>query len=143
MNGIGLNNELGRITRSGAVLCPRTICLAAGTMLLVCVGPAVPVAQTPTDWRLPPAHEQLLPDSLDCWEPALAVGPRRQVFVVAGRRTGALRTTDFDQKLVIWRSNDAGATFDAPSLVTTEGHRHGDQRIAVDSKNDLYLLYRQ
>lgn len=108
MNGIGLNDEFGRISRTGAILCATTICLAGGTMLLVYAGPSSALAQTPTDWRLPPAHEQLLLDSLDCWEPALAVGPRRQVFVVAGRRTGALETTNFGQKLVIWRSNDAG-----------------------------------
>src|SRR5437879_2674251 len=107
MHGVA-SDEPGRMIRTGAVLCPRTTlsCLAAGVMLLVCANPAGTVAQMLSDWRLPPGHEQLLPDSLDCWEPALAVGPRRQVFVVAGRRTGARGTIEFDQKLVIWRSND-------------------------------------
>jgi hypothetical protein len=141
MNGVGLIDELGRISRTGAALCARTICLAGGTMLLLWAGPAGAVAQAPTDWRSPPGHEQLLSDSLDCWEPALAVGPHRHVFVVAGRRTAPLRTSDFDQKLVIWRSNDAGATFSTPSPVTTEGHFHYDQRMAVDAKGTIYVSY--
>ena len=41
----------------------------------------------------------------------------------------------------LWRSNDAGATFSAPSLVTTEGHFHYDQRMAVDAKGTIYISY--
>jgi hypothetical protein len=141
MNEVDVNEELSRIFRTGAALSARTIRIAAGTMLIACAGTTAPVAQSPTDWRLAPRHEQLLPDSLDCWEPALAVGPHRQVFVVAGRRTAPLRTSDFDQKLVIWRSNDAGATFSAPSPVTAEGHLHYDQRMAVDAKGMIYISY--
>ena len=110
-------------------------------ILLVCTAPARRVVDAQQDWQLPRTHEQLLPDALDCWEPALAVGLRRQVFVVAGKRTAPLRAPGYDQRLVIWRSEDGGATFSGPSAITKEGRLHGDQRIAVDSKGTIYISY--
>jgi BNR repeat-like domain len=92
-------------------------------------------------WQQPRAHEQALPESTDCWEPALAVGPRGQVYVVAGRRHGTPRDKDFDQQQVIWRSENRGATFEAPRPITTEGLIHADQRIAVDAKGAIYVSY--
>jgi len=92
-------------------------------------------------WRQPRAHEQMLPESTDCWEPALAVGPSGQVYVVAGRRHGMSGDKDFDQRQVIWRSENGGATFGAPRPITTEGLTHGDQRIVVDAKGAIYVSY--
>ena len=77
-------------------------------------------------WRQPRAHEQALPESTDCWEPALAVGPSGQVYVVAGRRHGAPRVDkDFEQEQVIWRSENRGSTFEAPRPITTERQSAG------------------
>ena len=115
--------------------------LLATMIVLACTIPVIPQEQSGSDWRLPPAHEQLLTESVDCWEPALAVGPRRRVYVVAGRRTAPLRSANYDQKLVIWRSDDGGATYGAPSPVTVDGHLHYDQRIAVDAKGTIFISY--
>lgn len=92
-------------------------------------------------WLQPRAPEQMLPESTDCWEPALAVGPSGQVYVVAGRRHGKRGDKDFDQKQVIWRSENRGATFEAPRPISTEGVRHADQRIVVDAKGAIYVSY--
>jgi hypothetical protein len=93
-------------------------------------------------WRQPRGHEQALPESTDCWEPTLAVGPRGQVYVVAGRRHGAPRVDKgFEQEQVIWRSENRGSKFEAPRPITTEGLRHGDQRIVVDAKGAIYVSY--
>jgi hypothetical protein len=113
----------------------------ATTIVLICTTAFSPREQSVSGWSLPQAHEQLLQESVDCWEPALAVGPHRQVYVVAGRRTAPLRSANFDQKLVIWRSGDGGATYGAPTPVTVEGHLHYDQRMAVDAKGTIYISY--
>lgn len=89
----------------------------------------------------PPSHERLLPESTDCWEPALAAGPNGRVYVVAGRRHGMPRDKDFEQQQVIGRSEDGGATFEPPRLMTAEGHSHYDQRIAVDADGTVYVSY--
>ena len=88
--------------------------LLATMIVLACTIPVIPQEH---QWRLPPAHEQLLTESVDCWEPALAVGPRRRVYVVAGRRTAPLRSANYDQKLVIWRS-DARSQLLSPVATT-------------------------
>jgi BNR repeat-like domain len=98
-------------------------------------------AQTSTSWRSASTLELVLPSSTDCWEPALAVGPREQVYIVAGQRNGPLGSKEFDQRQVLWRSLDGGATFEGPWPLSTEGHRHGDQRIAVDRDGTIYASY--
>jgi photosystem II stability/assembly factor-like uncharacterized protein len=42
---------------------------------------------------------------------------------------------------VLWRSLDGGATFEGPWLLDAEGHRQGDQRIAVDRDGTIYVTY--
>jgi hypothetical protein len=78
----------------------------------------------------PAAHEQQLPDSMNCWEPAIATGPNGQVYVVAGRRRGTPKDKDSEQRQVIWRSQDRGVSFEAPVLTPRgnsyfEAHRRG------------------
>lgn len=102
---------------------------------------AITVVAATDDWRLPPSQEQMLPDSVDCWEPALAVAPSGPIFVVAGKRNAPPRSNDFDQRQVIWRSDDRGKTFTGPLPVSTEGHSHGDQRIAIDANGTIYISY--
>ncbi len=101
------------------------------------------IAQTSTSIsaRSAPTPARMLPSSTDCWEPALAVGPREQVYVVAGQRRGATASKEFDQQQVLWRSLDGGATFEGPWLLDAEGHRQGDQRIAVDRDGTIYATY--
>jgi BNR repeat protein len=98
-------------------------------------------AQPPASWQSASATAQMLAASTNCWEPALAVGPRERVYVVAGQRNGPPGSKDFDQKQVLWRSLDGGATFEGPWAVSREGHRHGDQRIAVDRDGTVYVSY--
>jgi BNR repeat-like domain len=98
-------------------------------------------AQSPASWQSASTTAQMLASSTDCWEPALAMGPRERVYVVAGQRTGPPGSKDFDQKQVLWRSLDGGARFEGPWPVSTEGHRHGDQRIAVDREGTIYVTY--
>src|SRR5437867_6186810 len=93
------------------------------------------------DWRLQKTHEQQLPDSIDCWEPALAVGPAGEVYVSAGRRNAPLRSPNYDQRQVVWRSDDRGVTFKPPKPVSSDGSKHYDQRIAVDRRGTVYLSY--
>lgn len=114
--------------------------LAFAMLLFGCVAAAL-LARAPAGWRPPKSHEQQLPNSVDCWEPALAVGPHRQVFVVAGHRTTPLGAAGFDQRLVIWRSDDGGKTFEAPVPITGEGRIQADQRIAVDARGTIYVSY--
>jgi hypothetical protein len=102
---------------------------------------AVAVAGTPEDWRLPPSHEQMLPDSTDCWEPALAVAPGGTVFVVAGKRSGSPGADDYDQRQVIWRSDDHGKTFSGPVPVSPDGYLHADERIAIGANGTVYISY--
>jgi photosystem II stability/assembly factor-like uncharacterized protein len=83
----------------------------------------------------------MLPSSTDCWEPAIAVGPREQVYVVAGQRRGATASKEFDQQQVLWRSLDGGATFEGPWPLDAKGHRQADQRIAVDRDGTIYASY--
>ena len=99
--------------------------------------------QTPTSvsGRSAPTSALMLPSSTDCWEPAIAVGPREQVYIVAGQRRGATTSKEFDQQQVLWRSLDGGATFEGPWLLDAEGHRQGDQRIAVDRDGTIYVSY--
>jgi hypothetical protein len=97
--------------------------------------------QAAVAWMQPPAHEQQLPDSSDCWEPAIAAGSNGLVIVTAGRRTGAQRTPEFDQRLVVWRSQDGGATFATPVPITPDGRRHFDQRVAIDDTGTIYVSY--
>ena len=105
------------------------------------------MAQTPptsppsTPWQPAPAQALMLPASTDCWEPAIAVGPRDEVYIVAGQRSGPPGAKEFDQRQVLWRSLDGGATFEGPWALTTEGHRHADQRIAVDRDGTIYVSY--
>jgi hypothetical protein len=87
------------------------------------------------------SYEQPLPESVDGWEPALATAPNGDIYVVAGKRRGNRRDKTFDQQQVIWRSEDGGATFEAPRPLSTEGLTHADQRIAVDAKGTVYVSY--
>src|SRR5919108_6625226 len=99
---------------------------------------AITVVAASDDWRLPPGHEQMLPDGVDCWEPALAVGPTGAIFVAAGKRNPPPGSSNVDQRQVIWRSDDRGKTFTGPLPVSTEGHMHADQRIAIDANGTIY-----
>jgi len=108
------------------------------TALLVCAASAGSPGQ---QWQEPRSHEQLLPDSVDCWEPALATAPNGNVYVVAGKRHGMPRDKDFEQQQVIWRSEDGGKTFEGSRPLTNEGLTHYDQRIAVDAKGGMYVSY--
>ena len=99
------------------------------------------MAQGPESWRSAPTLALMLPSSTDCWEPAIAVGPQEQVYVVAGQRTGAPASKEFDQRQVLWRSLDGGRTFEGPWTLTAEGHRQADQRIAVDRDGTIYASY--
>lgn len=99
------------------------------------------LAQTPDSWRSAPSIERMLPSSTDCFEPAIAIGPRDQVYVVAGQRSGPLGSDESDQKQVLWRSLDRGATFEGPWPVSIEGYTHADQRIAVDRDGTIYVSY--
>ena len=98
------------------------------------------VPQTPT-WRSAPTPALMLPSSTDCWEPAIAVGPREQVYIVAGQRSGPPGSKEFDQRQVLWRSLDGGTTFEGPWPLSIEGHRQADQRIAVDRAGTIYASY--
>ena len=111
---------------------------AIAPVLFVCAASGAVLAQA---WALAVSQEQMLPESTDCWEPALAAGPNGRVYVVAGRRHGAPKDKDFDQQQVIWRSANGGKTFEAPRPVSTEGSSHYDQRIAVDEKGTIYVSY--
>src|SRR5919197_6572820 len=102
---------------------------------------AITIVSATDDWRLPPSHEQMLPDSVDCWEPALAVAPNGALFVVAGKRNALPGSNNSDQRQVVWRSDDRGKTFTGPLPVSTEGHLHYDQRIAIDANGTIYISY--
>ncbi len=95
----------------------------------------------PSTWRSAPTSALMLPSSTDCWEPALALGPRDEIYIVAGQRSGATASKEFDQRQVLWRSLDGGATFEGPWPIDTAGHRQGDQRIAVDRAGTIYVTY--
>lgn len=99
------------------------------------------ITQPSESWRSAPALAQMLPSSTDCWEPAIAVGPQDQVYIVAGQRSGGKGSKEFDQRQVLWRSRDGGVTFEGPWPIATEGYRHGDQRIAVDRDGTIYVSY--
>ena len=99
------------------------------------------LSQMPDSWRSAQSIERMLPSSTDCWEPAIAVGPREQIYIVAGQRSGPLGSKEFNQKQVLWRSLDRGATFEGPWPVSIEGDLHGDQRIAVDRDGTIYVTY--
>lgn len=119
-----------RVTAATVLLAAVTVSTAALTLLAAV-----------DDWRLPSSHEQMLPDSVDGWEPDLAVAPDGKVFVVAGKRTAPRESKDFDQRQVVWRSDDRGKTFTGPVPVSKEGHIHADQRIAIDAKGTIYISY--
>jgi hypothetical protein len=42
---------------------------------------------------------------------------------------------------MIWRSQNRGVSFEAPVLITPEGHKHFDQRLAVDAQGAIYVSY--
>ena len=79
------------------------------------------------------------------WEPALAVGPDGTVYVTAGRRSprpdGAADGAPFEQRIVIWRSPDAGATWEGPWPVSEAGVFQGDQRVVVDDRGTVHVSY--
>lgn len=94
-----------------------------------------------TSWRSAATPARMLPSSTDCWEPAIALGPREQVYIVAGQRRGALNSEEFDQQQVLWRSLDGGATLEGPWPLDRAGHRQSDQRIAVDRDGTINVTY--
>jgi hypothetical protein len=47
-----------------------------GRLIVALIIGMVAMAQTPLSWRSAPTLELMLPSSTDCWEPAIAVGPR-------------------------------------------------------------------
>jgi hypothetical protein len=98
---------------------------------------AITVVAATDDWRLPPSQEQMLPDSVDCWKPALAGAPSGPIFVIAGKRNAPPGSNNSDQQQVVWRSDDRGKTFTGPLPVSTEGHWHYDERIAIDANGTI------
>ena len=56
----------------------------------------VAVTQPSPSWRSAPTPELMLPSSTDCWEPAIAIGPRDLVYIVAGQRSGGAASEAFD-----------------------------------------------
>jgi hypothetical protein len=79
------------------------------------------------------------------WEPALAAGRDGVVYVTAGRRhprpDGASGGPPFEQRIVIWRSSDSGATWEGPWTVDERGSFQGDQRVAVDDSGNVQVSY--
>lgn len=137
-----MQDSLGRNHRVIVTISDKATCRAVVAILFVCASAATSLGQSAPDWRSPPSHEQLLPGSVDGWEPALAVGPRGEVFVVAGRRDRVPKSEDFDQKLVLWRSDDGGASFQGPWPVDEDAQgSHWDQRVSVDAKGTVYISY--
>ena len=116
--------------------------MTAGKFTVALGAVAISMATQPSaSFRSAPAVELMLPSSLDCWEPAIAVGPREQVYIVAGQRRGSSQSTEFDQQLVIWRSIDGGTTFEGPWIIDAAGHRQGDQRIGTARDGAIYVSY--
>jgi hypothetical protein len=109
--------------------------------LSAALGCALVIQAATPSWQPPRTHEQRLPDSIDCWEPALAIGPNSEIYIVAGRRNAPLRDPKYDQKQVMWRSDDHGVTFTGPVPVSLEGSKHYDQRIAVDGTGAVWVSY--
>ena len=95
------------------------------------------LTQTPESWRSASTLEVMLPSSTDCWEPAIAVGPREQVYIVAGRRSGPLGSKDFDQKQVLWRSLDGGDA--KPIQITNTPFAEQAGRISPDGHWIAYM----
>ena len=56
----------------------------------------VVITQPSPSWRPAPTLALMLPSSTDCWEPAIAIGPRDQVYIVAGQRSGGAGSKEFD-----------------------------------------------
>jgi hypothetical protein len=111
------------------------------TLTAAALGCMIVAGLSAQSWQAPRTHEQQLTESIDCWEPALAVGPGGDIYVVAGRRNAPLRDPKYDQKQVIWRSADHGTSFSAPAPVSTDGSKHYDQRIAVDGSGAVWVSY--
>lgn len=142
VGGRAMEHSPRRTRRVIVAFCARAACQSIVAILPVCAAPASSLGQSPAEWRWPPSHEQLLPGSVDDWEPALAVGPSGEVLVVAGRRKRTPNSEGFEQKLVLWRSDDGGATFQGPWPVDEDAQgNHWDQRVAVDAKGIIYISY--
>ena len=141
---VARSHAMESLYQDNAVMSPRIGLLTAIASLLVvvliCGTPIRGKAQSQGQWRDAPGHEQLLPESANGWEPALAVGPDGEVLVVAGKRTVASEGEGFEQRLVVWRSLDAGQSFEGPWPITTDGS-HWDQRISIDRHNAVYVSY--
>jgi hypothetical protein len=66
-------------------------------------------AQTSTSWRSASTLELVLPSSTDCWEPALAVGPREQVYIVADHGYPLVAAREKGRVCVVWVDDRRGA----------------------------------
>ena len=89
----------------------------------------------------PPRTESLLPGSENDWEPALAVGPKGEVYVTAGRQKGSMEAGDFGQQMVLWRSADGGETWTGPTVINDKAAMQGDERVVVDPNGALLVSY--
>ena len=131
---------------AGSTMWPRRLAFAALPALIAlatgCVRPP-PATETPAGPVVSSA--QLLPGASDAWEPALAAGPDGLVYVTAGGRHLRPESDQsgmpFEQRIVIWRSSDSGATWEGPWPVDEGGSFQGDQRVAVDDSGNVHVSY--
>ena len=89
----------------------------------------------------PPRVESLLPGSASDWEPALAVGPRGEIYVTAGRQKGSFEAGDFSQQMVLWRSVDGGETWTGPTVINDKSPTQGDQRVLAAPDGSVLVSY--
>lgn len=117
--------------------------LAFGVALTAVLGLGCAGALPPFQPSVAPAV--LLSGPEHDWEPALAAGPDQTVYVTAGRRSprpdGGVGGAPFEQRIVIWRSRDAGVTWEGPWPVSEAGAFQGDQRVAVDDSGNVHVSY--
>ncbi len=125
------------MTRRSALL----VAIALAVAILPACARRPEAAAKPTPAPKPPRVESLLPGSDNDWEPALAVGPKGEIYVTAGRQKGSFEKGDFAQQMVLWRSGDAGETWTGPTVINDKMPMQGDQRIAVGSNGALLVSY--
>ena len=118
-----------------------TLAAASATSVLAAACARQPAPTPKAAEPKPPRIERLLPGSENDWEPALAVGPGGKVYVTAGRQKGTPRDKGFSQQIVIWRSDDGGASWKGPSVVSDKSAMQGDQRVAVGADGTVLVSY--
>lgn len=118
----------------------RAAVCAAFAVLAACArepGTSEKAAAAPKPARV----ESLLPGSENDWEPALAVGPKGEIYVTAGRQKGSYAGGDFEQRIILWRSLDGGETWTGPSTIDEKTAMQGDQRVVVGESAAVLVSY--